>query len=197
MLFIVECYHRSLNGAKMGIVLAAYGSFDLQARGTYEKIKSAYEQAFPGTFVLLAFTSDTIRRRLSEEQGIFFHNPSTALAELKDLTCRNVVIQSLQVVPGSEFHKAAILVNKLMNDREKSGFRNIVIGMPLLACLEDCMKVSKILRPVIQTTKLEGPDRETSANIDGPWNQPSRGQRLLANGKNPGEGSRKCLSGHS
>jgi sirohydrochlorin cobaltochelatase len=53
-----------------------------------------------------------------------------------------------------------------MNDREKSGFRNIVIGMPLLACLEDCMKVSKTLRPLFQTTKLEGPYREISANLE-------------------------------
>ena len=119
---------------KTGIILAAYGSLDSQARWTYEKIKSTYEEAFPGTSVVLAFTSDTIRRRLSEEQEIFFHNPSTVLAELQDLRCRNVVVQSLQIVPGSEFHKAAILVNRLMNDREKSGFRNIVIGMPLLAC---------------------------------------------------------------
>jgi sirohydrochlorin cobaltochelatase len=151
---------------KMGIVLAAYGSLDSQARGTYEKIKSTYEQAFPGTSVVLAFTSDTIRRRLSEEQDILFQNPSTALAELQDLRCRNVVVQSLQIVPGSEFHKAALLVNRMMNDREKSGFRNIVIGMPLLACLEDCMKVSKTLRSVFQTTKFEGQDREISENLE-------------------------------
>jgi cobalamin biosynthesis Co2+ chelatase CbiK len=49
---------------KTGIVLVAYGSLESQARGTYEKIKYAYEQAFPGTSVVLAFTSDTIRRRL-------------------------------------------------------------------------------------------------------------------------------------
>jgi len=151
---------------KTGIILAAYGSLDSQARWTYEKIKSAYEEAFPGTSVVLAFTSDIIRRRLSEEQEIFFHNPSTALAELQDLRCRNVVVQSLQIVPGSEFHKAAILVNRLLNDREKSGFRNIVIGMPLLACLEDCIKVSKTFRPVFQTTKFEGLDREIPANLE-------------------------------
>ena len=77
-----------------------------------------------------------------------------------------MVVQSLQIVPGSEFHKAAILVNRLMNDREKSGFRNIVIGMPLLACLEDCMKVSKTFRLVFETTKFEGQDHEISENLE-------------------------------
>jgi sirohydrochlorin cobaltochelatase len=148
---------------KMGIVLVSYGSLNSQAWATYEKIRSDYVKAFPGADVRLAFTSDFMRRVLLEKQGIFFHSPLTALAELFNQGCRNVVAQSLHVVPGSEFQHMASSVHVQKNVREKSCFGNLEIGTPLLSSLQDCMKVSKALRPEFQSSEIEGQDHENES----------------------------------
>ena len=148
---------------KMGIVLVSYGSLNSQAWATYEKIRSDYVKAFPGADVLIAFTSDFIRRVLSEKQGILFHSPLTALAELFNQGCRNVVAQSLHVVPGREFQQMTRLVHGPKNFREKSLFENLEIGTPLLSSLQDCMKVSKALRPEFQSSEIEGQDHENES----------------------------------
>ena len=150
----------------MGIVLVSYGSLNSHAWMTYEKIRSDYVKAFPGANVRLAFTSDFIRRVLSEKQGIFFHNPLTVLAELCDQGCRNVVVQSLHVVQGKEFHHMTSLVHGPKSVLEKLLFMNFGIGTPLLSSLEDCMKVSKALLPEFQSSKIEGIDRENESSAD-------------------------------
>jgi sirohydrochlorin cobaltochelatase len=148
---------------KMGIVLVSHGSLNSQAWETYEKIRSDYVKAFPGADVRLAFTSDSIRRMLSEKRGIFFHNPHTALAELLNQGCRNVVVQSLHVVPGREFQQMVSSVHVPENVRENSCFGNLEIGTPLLSSLQDCMSVSKALRPEFQSSKIEGHDHENES----------------------------------
>jgi sirohydrochlorin cobaltochelatase len=150
---------------KIGIALVTYGTLNSQAWKTYEKIRSDYVKAFPGADVRLAFTSDFIRRMLSEKQGIFFHDPLSVLAELRNQGCRNVVAQSLHVVPGNEFQQMTRLVHGPKNFREKSWFENLEIGKPLLSSLDDCMKVSKALRPESQSTKIEGQDHETESSV--------------------------------
>ena len=150
----------------IGIALVSYGSLNSQAWKTYEKIRSDYVKAFPGADVRLAFTSDSIRRVLSEKQGIFFHDPLSVLAELFNLGCRNVVAQSLHVIPGREFQQMTWLVHGPKNFREKSLFENLEIGTPLLFSLEDRMEVSKALLPEFQLTKIEGHDQENESSTD-------------------------------
>jgi sirohydrochlorin cobaltochelatase len=152
---------------KIGIALVTYGTLNSQAWKTYEKIRSDYVKAFPGADVRLAFTSDFIRRMLSEKQGIFFHDTLSVLAELRNQGCRNVVAQSLHLIPGSEFQRMASLVqvHGPKNFREKSWFENLEIGKPLLSSLEDCMKVSKALLPEFQSTKIEGHDPENESSV--------------------------------
>lgn len=140
----------------IGISLTAYGSLNLQAIHSYEKIKSAYNQAFPEAGIQLAFTSEFVRRKLSEKQGIFFHSPVTSLKELRDEGYKKIVIQSLHIAPGSEFHGLARMIHELKDCREESGFQALEIGMPLLANLEDCMRVSKALLPEFQRIQVEG-----------------------------------------
>ncbi len=148
---------------KIGIALVTYGTLNSQAWNTYEKIRSDYVKAFPGADVRLAFTSDFIKRVLSEKQGIFFHDTLSVLAELRNQGCRNVVAQFLHLIPGSEFQRMASLVqvHGPKNLLEKSLSGNLEIGMPLLFSLEDCMKVSKALQPEFQVTKIGGQDHDT------------------------------------
>lgn len=141
---------------ELAIALVAYGSLSPKARRTYEEIRSAYEKAFPGVEVLVSFTSESIRRRLSDKDGVSFCSPLAALAELQDRGYRDVVVQSLQVVAGSEFHQVASLVHALRSVRGKLGFNNMNMGMPLLTSIDDCTKVSRALGPVLNAMNVDG-----------------------------------------
>jgi len=138
------------------IVLMAYGSLDPEARKIYENIRAAYRQKFPGSTVRTAFTADFIRRILAEKEGVEVDSPLAALAELFDEGETDVVVQSLHVIPGSEFHDAASLVSALRSVRGKFGFRNLEMGPPLLATGRDFEAVSKALAPEFDRVTVGG-----------------------------------------
>jgi len=130
---------------KPAIVLSPYGSLSPRALATYEHIRAAYEREFPGSQVLLAFTSQLMIKRLQEKEGIIVASPQAALEELNLTGCRKAVVQSLQIVPGEEFHQLAALVNDLRSKGTKPAFERLEIGLPLLSCLDDCQRVSRVL----------------------------------------------------
>ena len=154
-----------LNMEKPGIVLAPYGSLYPHALATYEQIRQAYEREFPGSRVQLAFTSRLMIKRLSEKEGICIPSPLAALAELHEMGCHSVVIQSLQIVPGEEFHELAKLVRAL-GISGKLGFYGMEIGLPLLSSLEDCQKVSSVL-PAIWKHLAQMATREAGGTLNG------------------------------
>ncbi len=131
------------------IVLAAYGSAYPGALAAYDQIKSAYERAFPGSQVQLAFTSQAMRLRLAENEGCAIASPLAALAELQDQSQRNVIVQSLHIVPGEEFYQLASLVQGLKSVKGKFGFDYLEVGLPLLTSLEDCRSVAAALTMMI------------------------------------------------
>ena len=96
-----------------GIVLAPYGTLFSSALATYDYILKAYEREFPGSPVRLAFTSRFMRKRLLENEGISISSLLMTLADLHDLGSESVIVQSLQIVPGGEFHQVAALVQGL------------------------------------------------------------------------------------
>ena len=55
------------------------------------------------------------------------------------------MVQSLQIVPGSEFHLLASLVQDLKGHGAEPDFERLEIGLPLLSSLEDCQRVSRVL----------------------------------------------------
>jgi sirohydrochlorin cobaltochelatase len=131
------------------ILLASFGSAHPGALATYDQIKFAYEQAFPDAPVRLAFTSQAMRLRLAENEGRHIPSPLAALAELQDQGQRTVIVQSLHIVPGEEFHRLAALVRGLESVNGKFGFENLEMGLPLLAGLEDCRSVAAALTMMI------------------------------------------------
>jgi sirohydrochlorin cobaltochelatase len=148
---------------KPGIVLAPYGSLYPRALATYEQIRAAYGREFPGSRVILAFTSQFMAERLFENKGIRIPGPLAALAELHEIGCRSAVVQSLQIVPGEEFHELAKLVQAL-EIGGKLGFERLEIGLPLLSSLEDCKKVSSALPAVWKRDSLNGEPGEISSD---------------------------------
>ncbi|MDF0590103.1 sirohydrochlorin cobaltochelatase [Methanotrichaceae archaeon Mx] len=134
----------------------AYGSLDFEARKTYEKIRAVYRREFESPAVEIAFTAGFIRRRLAGIEGTAVESPLTALAKLHDAGHEDVVVQSLHVAPGSEFHEAAALVSALGTVRGKFGFRRLAMGPPLLAAAPDYDAVSKALAPEFDRTTVGG-----------------------------------------
>lgn len=127
----------------IGIILAAYGTLFLPALATYDQIRKAYEHIFPGSPVRLAITSHLMRKRLQENVGIRVQSLSAAREELCGLGSESVVVQSLQIVPGVEFHQVAALVQGWKGT--KPAFSSLEIGLPLLSDLPDCRRVSSLL----------------------------------------------------
>jgi len=140
----------------LAIVLVAYGSLDPEARKTYRKIRTAYRREFPGSEVEIAFTADFIRRKIARYGGELAKSPLTALAELHDEGYTDVVVQSLHVAPGSEFHEVASVVSAHRAVRGKFGFRNLKMGMPLLASGRDFDAASEALAPEFDRVTIDG-----------------------------------------
>jgi sirohydrochlorin cobaltochelatase len=113
---------------------------------TYEKILALYRKDYPGMPVLLAFTSRLMIKRLQEREGIAIPNIEEGLGKLSGQGCKQVVVQSLQIVPGGEFHRLVSLSREYeKKDADPEKKLKITIGLPLLSGLEDCRRVSKIL----------------------------------------------------
>ncbi|MFZ3147675.1 MAG: sirohydrochlorin cobaltochelatase [Methanothrix sp.] len=127
----------------IGIVLAPYGTLFPPALATYDQIRKAYERKFHGSSVRLAFTSHLMRKRLQENVGISIQSLPAALQDICDQGFKSVIVQSLQIVPGGEFHQVAALVQELKG--AKPAFSRLEIGLPLLSDLPDCQKVSSLL----------------------------------------------------
>jgi len=141
-------------------VLAPYGTLFPPALATYSQIQKTYECTFPGSPVRLAFTSHLMRRKLLEKQGISIPSIQSALEELCDEGFRSVVVQSLQIVSGGEFHQVAELVREL---KERNlAFPRVEIGRPLLSSLADCRKVSSLI-PALCSEGAHHPGTEKEA----------------------------------
>ena len=131
---------------KTGMLLVPYGSASPRAMATYEKILALYRKDYPGMPVLLAFTSRLMIKRLQEREGIAIPNIEEGLGKLSGQGCKQVVVQSLQIVPGGEFHRLVSLSREYeKKDADPEKKLKIAIGLPLLSGLEDCRRVSKNL----------------------------------------------------
>jgi sirohydrochlorin cobaltochelatase len=124
------------------ILLVVFGTSYPEAQAAYENVERIYQEQFPDAEIRIAFTSDYIRRKLLERDNVTIDNPLTGLANLNDEGYVNVVVQSLHVIPGEEFHDLANIVNSVKGISGKFGFKNLVLGAPLLATMEDYNNVS-------------------------------------------------------
>lgn len=127
------------------ILLVVFGTSYPEAQAAYKNIEELYQEQFPDAEIRIAFTSDYIRRKLLERDNISIDNPLTGLAHLNDEGYVNVVVQSLHVIPGEEFHDLANIVDSVRGIDGKFGFKNLVLGTPLLMSMEDYRNASKAL----------------------------------------------------
>lgn len=127
------------------ILLVVFGTSYPEAQVAYKNVERIYQEQFPDAEIRIAFTSDYIRRKLLERDNVSIDNPLTGLARLNDEGYVNVVVQSLHVIPGEEFHDLANIVDSIKGINGKFGFKNLVLGSPLLMSMEDYRNLSQTL----------------------------------------------------
>ncbi|HII06698.1 MAG TPA: cobalt chelatase [Methanotrichaceae archaeon] len=137
------------------ILLVAFGTSYPEAQASFDSIEAIYEEEFPNAEIRMAFTSDFIRQKIADRDGIFIDNPVTAIAKLNDEGYVKVVVQSLHVIPGEEFHDLANIVDSFNSIDGKFAFQNLVMGMPLLTRMEDYQATSIALASQFDKTTDE------------------------------------------
>ncbi len=134
------------------IILAAYGSRHQNAVDALEHMKERVEAAWPGVPVRMAYTSKKIRGHMNRA-GERADSVREALEGLLQKGARRVVVQSLHMIPGSEFHDLLPLANTYM--LRENGFERVEVGFPLLAGEDDIEQVCDALLTVLPKRRKE------------------------------------------
>lgn len=129
--------------AKKAILLVSFGTSMPKAQAVFDGVDAAFKNAFPGVEIRWAFTSKTVRRIVAEKQGKTWLSPAEALAALKDQGYNKVIVQSLHVIPGAEFHD---LVATVEGFKVMGGCFMVRLGMPLCSTTGDLKAVAAILK---------------------------------------------------
>lgn len=123
------------------ILVVSFGTTypDTRAK-TIGACEAAIQEHFSEFAVYQAFTSDVVIRRIKKNEGIDIPTVKQALEQMKDEGIREVYIQPLHIILGSEYAKI-LMQMKTFN----SYFTVLKVGKPLLCSEEDYCQVKKIL----------------------------------------------------
>jgi len=156
------------------VLIVVFGTSYPEAQVAFDNMKEIYEMEFPDAEIRIAFTSDFIRNKIQERgDENTFDSPVTALAKLNDEGYQDVVVQSLHVITGYEFHDLSNVVDSFNNLGEAYAFENLVMGTPLLSTVEDYEAAVEALGtqfdyisgPELERTIQESPRNSTDTAI--------------------------------
>ncbi len=128
---IKEKLAQNTKNPKVGILIAAYGSSNTQSSQAIRRFQARLEQYF-GVPVRLAFTSETLRKRLAHAKT----KSDSVLKALKKMEFErftHVIVQSLHLIAGIEYHE--VLADTKI--AEESGALKTAFGLPLLHQAKD------------------------------------------------------------
>lgn len=134
---------------KQAIVLAAFGSRHKNSVASLDRITRRVREAHPDIPVRLAYTSTIIRGHM-KKAGEAVDSVADALDKLQAEGITHVVIQSLHLIPGMEFHELLGLANEHM--LKDGGFARVEVGFPLVSSEKNVAEVAEI----VLTHALEG-----------------------------------------
>lgn len=132
----------SLSLTEPAIVLAAFGTTVPNARRVYDRFESLVRRRFPAHSIRWTFTSQTVRKRLTED-GLEILDPAKTLEQIAREGHTAVVLQSLHITPGEEFTQLQSLTQEGLA---------IHFGKPLMynACAID--RVLQLLNAEVRNT---------------------------------------------
>ncbi|MBO7581591.1 MAG: sirohydrochlorin cobaltochelatase [Bacteroidaceae bacterium] len=152
------------------ILIVAFGSTWGQAYDTFATVVDDYKTNFPDWDVYLSFSSiECINnaRAGENEDPKSYYDPEHWLNAIGQAKYKQIVVQSLQVIPGEEYRNVRdSYVKNFMNNKNgiftteylKSLDRNVVIGTPLMAEESDAEALATVLNDEedIQAAVAEG-----------------------------------------
>ncbi len=136
------------------ILLVMFGSTWQQAYDAFDLTKSEYEKNFPDYDVFMSFSSIICinRARAAENTASRdFYEPSYWLQAMGKVQYSEIIVQSMQVIPGEEYGNVLNAVKKFANnatadiDDKYLSQVKIRIGTPLMAMPEDVNKLAVVL----------------------------------------------------
>ena len=122
--------HPAKQEKEPAILLVTFGTSVESAQVAFRTIEQRVRAAFPKTEVRWAYTSKIIRKKLAKS-GTQIDSPEMALARLMNDGYNKVAVQSLHMIPGSEFHE--LNSNARLFGLMAGGFDKVMVGWPLLA----------------------------------------------------------------
>ena len=143
-----QAVNQTVNSQKKSdkvILLVAFGSTWEQAYDTFDQIVADYKSQFSGWDVYLSFSSAICINNARAGENVApkdYYDPEHWLTAIGLAGYKQVVIQSLQVIPGEEYRRVRdTYVKDFMNNRNgdftdaymKSLDLNVVVGTPLMA----------------------------------------------------------------
>ena len=155
-----EAVNKTVNSQKKSdkvILLVAFGSTWEQAYDTFDQIVSDYKAGFAGWDVYLSFSSAICINNARAGENVApkdYYDPEHWLTAIGLAGYKQVVIQSLQVIPGEEYRRVRdTYVKDFMNNRNgdftdsymKSLDLNVAVGTPLMAEESDAEQLAKVL----------------------------------------------------
>ena len=139
------------------ILLVAFGSTWEQAYDTFDKVVDDYKSNFSGWDVYLSFSSAICINNARAGENVDpkdYYDPEHWLTAIGLAGYKQVVVQSLQVIPGEEYRRVRdSYVKDFMNNRNgdftdaymKSLDLNVVVGTPLMAEENDVQALATTL----------------------------------------------------
>jgi sirohydrochlorin cobaltochelatase len=124
------------------ILLVTFGTSVPSAQAAFVTIEKRVKAVFPDSEIRWAYTSKMIRKKLAKS-GTMIDSPETALARLMDDGYTKVVVQSLHMIPGAEFHE--LYANTKLFGQIAGGFDQVLVANPLLVSDEVMEQVIKAI----------------------------------------------------
>ncbi len=131
------------------LLLVTFGSTWEEPQETYDGMIATFKKEFPDADVYLSFTSTTCITRWGAKTGEYYATPDLWLNAIGKAGYKDVMVQSLHVIPGEEF--------TLLRDYYVKNFKKayttipVVLGEPLLVSDEDVKEVGDALYSTFKT----------------------------------------------
>lgn len=126
---------------KKAILVVSFGTtYPETRRKTIQACEEAIGRRFPHYSVFRAFTSNVVRRRIKQQEGLDIPTVGEALDQILDLGFEAVYIQPLHVILGGEYEKILVQAGAY-----RSAFKELAIANPLLHSQEDYEAIRDIL----------------------------------------------------
>lgn len=136
---------------KAAILVVHFGTTHDDTRAlTIDVINAKMKEAFPGIEVREAWTSRIILRTL-KERGVGRQNPTQALIQLHEQGYTHILIQSTNIIEGTEMKELRHEVEGL-----SLNFKDIRVGNPLLYAPEDYEVVVKAVTEAMNQANKGG-----------------------------------------